>query len=407
MKLSSLYVLCALAMLIAPSALAADDLGAPTLSPADAGPFVQVAGGSGHVCALRADGGLTCWAPREMGGQCYATTPPGPYSQVAAGLGYACGLKTDGTVTCWGIAAYEGDVPVCFQWNTADPATRQEAWLDTSVRYASIVAGSDTLCGLSTGGHLVCSGYLRLAATSLHGIREAAAGGYHACVVDGTGRVRCLGPYVANLQADGTSIAGVLAPPSEHLSGLAMGSLISCGIKQDRGLLCWGHGLETGKLDPTPGLGVFNSLACMQDSKPADCSEPVFPDEDRLPPEPEEDPYMVYSNHPVVDYLFTSELEAGLLGMTAYPQSGAFKQVVVGSFRGCGLKTDGTIDCWGLSYTSSVSETVLQDPKAPKPVTQLTLWGDAGLCALLEGGRVGCWEVAPGFFKAAPPPPVK
>jgi alpha-tubulin suppressor-like RCC1 family protein len=76
------------------------------------GTFVQVAAGSNHSCALRADGTIACWgAGKKVGGTCVTadlecgqSIPPveGGFVEVAAGYSHSCALRADGKVKCWG-----------------------------------------------------------------------------------------------------------------------------------------------------------------------------------------------------------------------------------------------------------------------------------------------------------------
>ena len=63
------------------------------------GRFVAMALGGEHSCALRADGGISCWGTDSHG---QAEPPEGRFTAVVAGDRHSCGLRTDGTVAWWG-----------------------------------------------------------------------------------------------------------------------------------------------------------------------------------------------------------------------------------------------------------------------------------------------------------------
>ena len=64
-----------------------------------AGEFRSVAAGQSHVCAIRSEGGLTCWG-RNWYGETEA--PDGSFLAVSAGTDHNCGLRANGSVFCWG-----------------------------------------------------------------------------------------------------------------------------------------------------------------------------------------------------------------------------------------------------------------------------------------------------------------
>ena len=71
-----------------------------------AGPFVRV-DTNRRVCALSADGEMSCWEP-------YESFPPGPFLQLFPGRYGGCGLKTSGELVCvaeGGIVSLERGLP--------------------------------------------------------------------------------------------------------------------------------------------------------------------------------------------------------------------------------------------------------------------------------------------------------
>ncbi len=72
------------------------------------GAYIAITAGQWHTCALRADGDITCWGDGPLNGR-YADAPehistdppPGPFTAVTAGLWHTCALRPDGEATCW------------------------------------------------------------------------------------------------------------------------------------------------------------------------------------------------------------------------------------------------------------------------------------------------------------------
>lgn len=63
------------------------------------GPFVQVAGGQGHCCALTPEGDVQCMAETLTNGD---FPPDEKFVQIAAGFRFACGIRSDQGISCWG-----------------------------------------------------------------------------------------------------------------------------------------------------------------------------------------------------------------------------------------------------------------------------------------------------------------
>jgi alpha-tubulin suppressor-like RCC1 family protein len=65
------------------------------------GGWKQVAAGTSHTVALKADGSVACWG-RNDSGQCNVPAGLGTVSAVAAGFFHTVALESDGSVVCWG-----------------------------------------------------------------------------------------------------------------------------------------------------------------------------------------------------------------------------------------------------------------------------------------------------------------
>ncbi|HZW02964.1 MAG TPA: Ig-like domain repeat protein, partial [Anaerolineaceae bacterium] len=99
-----------------------------------AGVYTSLSAGGGHTCALNGSGEAACWGA-------IAAPPAGPFTHLTSGDAHTCGLKHDGSVICWGDnSAGQSTVPVA-------PAA-----------FAQIAAGGNQTCGLDAEGHAACWG---------------------------------------------------------------------------------------------------------------------------------------------------------------------------------------------------------------------------------------------------------
>lgn len=177
---------------------------------------IAIAAGGSHTCALTATGGVKCWGDSwaELpggGGFCgVCTTPvdvPGLASDVASiatNSQHTCVLTTAAGVKCWGLnsTGQLGDS------TTEDRHTPVEVVGLTS-GVASITAGTDHTCALTTAGGVKCWGYndvgqlgdgtttQRTAPVDVSGLTSGVAvvvaGAGYTCALPTAGGVKCWG----------------------------------------------------------------------------------------------------------------------------------------------------------------------------------------------------------------------
>ena len=179
------------------------------------GTFAAVSAGASHTCGLRTDGTITCWGWNGLGP---ANPPTGTFAAVTAGGEHSCGLRTDGTITCWVIEFSES-----FYQAPAGSFT-------------DVAAGHWHVCALRTNGTVTCwgrrndSGQLNAPGDTFSSI---AAGGTHSCGIRADGAVICWGS-----ESDAPGDAFITVDPGDYHT---------CGVRRDTTIACWGT-RETGQM---------------------------------------------------------------------------------------------------------------------------------------------------------------
>jgi alpha-tubulin suppressor-like RCC1 family protein len=178
-----------------------------------------VGAGSGHSCALLADGTVSCWGNNSSGqlgdGTTSSRTSPGAVSgldgaiALAVGEVHACALLADGTVRCWGGNAYG-------QLGNGMLGPTESSALPVAVsgltQATAISAGATSSCAVSTDGSIRCWGGTAalgpgvatpVAVANLTSALAVSVGASHACAVLRTGGLRCWGVNAQGQLGDG------------------------------------------------------------------------------------------------------------------------------------------------------------------------------------------------------------
>lgn len=186
--------------------------------------FVQVTAGARHTCARTPGGAVWCWgdagalgagANADSGTPVQVTDSGSPlaFSRIDAGSAHTCGVAdngsgTSGEVWCWGA----GGSGQLGDGNTSNAGT------------PVLVDGSDTRV------------YLRVA-----------AGGDHACGIDGDGLAFCWGANASDQLGDGTGAIQSSPVPVQDPAGGAVvygqitaGAAFTCAIAGAGDAFCWG-----------------------------------------------------------------------------------------------------------------------------------------------------------------------
>ena len=175
-----------------------------------------ISAGNNHTCAVTTLGALQCWGENSTGQLGDGTTTPSltPTAvsgltsgvvAVAAGKNYTCALTTGGGVKCWGANNYRTIGDGTFTQRLVPTDT---TGLTSGV--ASITAGSDHTCAVTTGGGAKCWGHNNYGKSSngtvssylstpadvagfTSGVAAVAVGGDHTCLLNIGGGMKCWG----------------------------------------------------------------------------------------------------------------------------------------------------------------------------------------------------------------------
>jgi alpha-tubulin suppressor-like RCC1 family protein len=339
------------------------------------------AGAHSFSCGLETSGIAYCWGMNWdgqlgngtfMGGGPF-TTPvrvsgSRTFTRLSAGHRHVCALAPDGAAFCWGsnVSHELGSGGSADRYNTPQPVSG-------GIIFASISAGSDYSCGLTSGGEAWCWGTnnrgqlgdgtrtTRSAPTRVAGSQAFAiisTGQNHTCAVTTSGEPWCWGSNDWGQLGDGsrtdrlvpTSVGGSLTLSSIEAEGWWGHGAASCGVAVDGTVRCWGFG--------------------------AGCNFGT-------------------SNCNTVDHLLPIVAAEGRT-VTAVSHSGS---------GGCGLDTDGRSFCWGGNYSGEMGVghtgerigALHTDPgsHAPLPtdggLTFATISKRTHTCGVTTAGAAYCW----------------
>ncbi len=281
------------------------------LSP-PAGKFSAVSVGTEHVCALRLSGDVECWGSDELG---QSSPPGGKYIQVSVGNDYSCGILLNGEIVCWG-----GDDPDKIRRSKANPPNVKMksidvgwgGYIDRSIPSATADPERDWgySCGILAEGTLTCWG------DNYHSYTEKLGGVADSDIEPGLG-VRIDLP---------------LHPPPGEFQEISVGARHACGLRLTGIVECWGHLAQSHEreyelhvvysvgeeyLDGERFVSVdsaANGVCALRVNQNIECWYPRLRFAEGVPPRKTWD--------------------------------GPFTEMSYGYYHICGLRQDGSIDCW-------------------------------------------------------------
>lgn len=263
---------------------------APATFTSDNGP---VNAAHDHSCALRKDGSAVCWSYGPYG---QLSVPANErFTQISTGFASSCGLRLNRTIGCWGTdGSGQTNVP---------PG-----------EFVQVSVGTYAVCGLRTDQTVTCwgggirpgGGDEELPAGTY---KEVSAGLMHHCGLRTVGTIACHGPDYFGFAP---------TPEGTFLQVSAGEGSVSCAIRTDRSILCWGSN-EFGQLNGVPTTGSFKQVSA---GPWGGCAL-------------RDDGEVLCWGDAVVPH-----------GVTRVPP-GAFSFVSMGSIHVCAQRPTGAIVCWG------------------------------------------------------------
>jgi alpha-tubulin suppressor-like RCC1 family protein len=232
--------------------------------------FVSLTAGEHHICALTARGAAYCWG-RNFDGQLGDGTTDsseenGPqmvvgghrFASITGGEDHTCALTTRGAAYCWGY----NDSGQLGDGTTDDTDGNPPQRVIGGHRFASISAGYEFTCGLTTRGTAFCwgnnsDGKLGDGTTNHsaddgpqrviggHRFASLGTGIGHTCASTTQGRAYCWGYNAYGELGDGTTDGSDEAGPQRVVGGLKFASFDggnehTCALTTRGTAYCWG-----------------------------------------------------------------------------------------------------------------------------------------------------------------------
>lgn len=256
--------------------------------------FTSITAGGEHACGLATGGLAYCWGADSVGQlgdarQVHSTTPipvsggggTAVFASISAGFRHTCAVTAAGTAFCWGNND-RGQLGAGTSGGFVDTPVQVVGGLS----FASISAGGDHTCGITTGGAAFCWGsnfdgqlgngavgdqsaspvavvggltFSRISASTgtratafPGGPRWKTFGSGHTCALTTAGAVFCWGdnidlqlgrgPFTGSGAPGGTpvQVSGGELPGGVSFTSVTTGSRHSCGVGSDGAAYCWG-----------------------------------------------------------------------------------------------------------------------------------------------------------------------
>jgi alpha-tubulin suppressor-like RCC1 family protein len=324
--------------------------------------WTSIGAGRSPMCGTRSDTTLWCWGNNAYGavgdGTVTATTRSSPsqvtapsatgWAQLSVGYHQGCAIRTDTTLWCWGSDVFGqlGDGALTSRWypvQVTSPA--------------------------STGWTLVASG------------------GNHTCALR-TQALYCWGSNLWGQIGSGPIGNGVNQLTPLQIAGawtaVAAGQLHTCALQSDSSLWCWGHnasgqlGLGNTTDATTPahvGALTWSGLTASAGNTCATHTGDLWCWGDNT--------YGSVGDNTILNR--TSPVQ-----ITTPATSGWSLPVLSSSgYRVCGIRTDGTLWCWGFGYATNNVPAVLDSGSDWRRPASGADFG----CALKAVSQLYCWGV--------------
>jgi alpha-tubulin suppressor-like RCC1 family protein len=410
---------------------------------------------NGQACAARATGGVSCWAQRTDYWGASRREIAGITDAVAVSTstydpGFTCALRRTGTVACWGNGRY-GELGTEARGERVAPADVRG--VDSAL---AVGTGGDFACALLRSGGVRCWGRNhrgqlgdgtttdRDTAVDVAGLSDAISitvGYEHACAERSSGAVVCWGANREGQVGNGTALEVVdprIVPGIQDVVQVAAGVSHTCVRHTNGTVSCWGdvdsrapEG-EVDRMSPTAVAGINDAidlagghsytcvvhrgghLSCFRKE-----AYGARPDRTSIEEEPVDrvarvfvggshecaqrsDGELLCAGYNPDGQLGVGSLDDKLQGWRTVPQGKGAIAVAASHSHTCIVRPNGTVGCWGHSYTDDPNHHLpgWTPAAAARPLSTIR---DATAiastfvhtCAINKSGGAFCWGEKP------------
>ncbi len=311
--------------------------------PTDAGPAVDISANWWTTCSVRVDGRIVCWGQNSTGDRSQEPTDAN-FQSVSVGHNHACGLRKNGDIACWsgynsGIDLREGPFVSVSSGKFHSCAIREngtaECWLtDEADNYADSDAGQADVPADAEAFHSI------------------SAGTYHTCAVKANGALLCWGD----------NEFGQSSPPDGAFRSVSAGRRHTCGALIDGAVRCWGSD------------NYYELVKAKDDTGASQVWQMHYAPTDAEISEGESKGHLYPAGR-------------------ASPPAGEFQSVSAGEDHTCGIRTDGSIACWGYPTPSWSNAGFIDTRQTTPPAGEFksVSAGGSHSCAVHRDGSLICW----------------
>jgi alpha-tubulin suppressor-like RCC1 family protein len=380
--------------------------------------WVQLSTGSSHSCGVKSNGTLFCWGAgtggmlgnndvveSQIAAQEY--TAATDWKQVTAGMWHTCAVKTTGTLFCWGTGT-SGQLGHNAPSNSSVPVQEFSEAID----WVQVTAADTHTCAIKANGSLFCwgagsNGRLGNGGTAQYNYpvevsanatdwAQVDAGGGTTCAVKTNGSLLCWG-MGGNGRLGNNGMNDSLVPVTEatfatNWAKVSLGGAGACATTTDGKLFCWGAGTE-GRLGNN---GTADSLVPVQEYTAASDWGFVATGNAATCASKANGSLHCWGSG-TNGLRGTNALKQSVVPVPVEQHSAGWNTVAMGSQHACGIRSSGTVFCWGQAAGSRLGNkyTGLQFVPTPES-TMAENWkqvdaGSGHTCAVKTDGRLFCW----------------
>ena len=309
-------------------------------------PFVELQYGGGTYCARKQNGQILCWGGNLYGqANSPSNDPNNPFIEVQVTGETNCARRQSGDIVCWGRNNYGSTTP---------PAN------DANNPFIEMSIVGSTNCARRQSGDIECWG------GNLYGqanppsndpnnpFSKMFINGATNCALRQNGDIACWG---VNSYEQATPPANELTNP---FVDLRFNGLTVCAQRQDGELICWGLN-SSGRANP-PANSPVNPFTAFALSSEGSCAERqdgtilCWGDTSRAP---DQHIYNVGLNDQNREYAFGKTHHCSLRengtascsGLNSFGETdapgGFFERLYARPGQTCGIRSGGSIECWG------------------------------------------------------------